>query len=78
MVWAASREASGKISSLPTGAELTRGWQAPATLEWEAEAQRLRQERTRLRGVRPSLATWELGSDGLGYVVRTARQGPFV
>ena len=75
---AASREASEKVSSLPMGAELTRGWQAPATLEWEAEAQRLRQERTRLRGVRPSLATWELGSDGLGYVVRTARQGLFV
>lgn len=43
------------------------------------EAERLMSERTRLLGIHPALATWDLATpEGLARIVGLARRGPFM
>ena len=54
-------------------------WEAPSSVAWRAEAERLMSERTRLLGIHPALATWDLATpEGLARIVGLARRGPFM
>lgn len=75
----ASREATEAMAHLPFGVSITHRWEAPSSVAWRAEAERLMSERTRLLGIHPALATWDLATpEGLARIVGLARRGPFM
>jgi len=75
----ASREATEAMAHLPFGVSITHRWEAPSSVAWRAEAERLMSERTRLLGIHPAFATWDLATpEGLARVVGLARRGPFM
>lgn len=72
-------EATEAMAHLPFGVSITHRWEAPSSVAWQAEAERLMSERTRLLGIHPALATWDLATpEGLARIVGLARRGPFM